>query len=326
MSISALIPTYNRREYIQRSIESVLAQSVPVDEIVVVDDGSTDGTSEFLRSMYGQKIRLIEQKNGGVSRARRRAIEEAKGTWVAFLDSDDEWTPDRNRILTEMLGKVPEKVAWIFGDLQVVTDKAEEKTLFQNHGLQVRQSVEVFKDPLKIHHPFQFCMLQASLIRRDVLLALNCFTEGLRHSEDVLAGYQVATNYEFAATPFIVTRLYRTSDLSTISLTTDERLRPDYYRARMLAFSLTVQSTRKQPWSELYADAVRGLCKYRADNELPIRKLALQQFKHSYSLKSVLFLCLALPGSKFLRELRLAFRQLRNKRDRSRLLPRPLPE
>jgi hypothetical protein len=313
--ISALVVTYNRCQHVCRAIDSILKQTSPVGEVVVIDDGSTDGTAEFLRSRYGQQIRVVEQKNGGVSNARRRAIEEARGTWVAFLDSDDEWRPDRNQILAEIVSQTSEDVAWIFGDLQIVTDKGNTATLFQEHGLRLNQPVEVFKDALKIHHPFQFCMLQASLIRRDALLELHCFAENLRHSEDVLAGYQVATRYAFAATSSIVTKLYRTSDLAKDSLTTDGKLRPDYYRARMLAFSATVQSGKRQPWAELYANAVRGLCKYRADHGLPIRRLALQQFKHSFSSESVLFFFLTLPGNKFLRALRQVNRKIRGDRN-----------
>lgn len=313
--ISALVVTYNRCQHVCRAIDSILRQTSPVGEVVVIDDGSTDGTAEFLRSRYGQQIRVIEQKNGGVSNARRRAIEEATGTWVAFLDSDDEWTPERNQILSEIVSQTSDEVAWIFGDLQIVTDKGNTTTLFQEHGLKLSQQMQIFKDPLKIHHPFQFCMLQASLIRRDVLLELHCFAENLRHSEDVLAGYQVATRYTFAATSSVVTKLYRTSDLAKDSLTADGGLRPDYYRARMLAFSATVQSGKRQPWAELYANAVRGLCKYRADQGLPIRRLALQQFKHSFSSESVLFFFLTLFGNRFLRALRQVKRKFRNNRD-----------
>jgi glycosyltransferase involved in cell wall biosynthesis len=94
MRISALIPTFNRREYVQRAIESVLSQTVPVDELVVVDDGSTDGTAEVIQRRFRGHTRVVRQENQGVSGARRRAIREARSEWVAFLDSDDEWTRD----------------------------------------------------------------------------------------------------------------------------------------------------------------------------------------------------------------------------------------
>src|SRR5512135_2377456 len=101
MTVSAVIPTFNRLGYIRRAIDSVLAQTVPVDEVLVVDDGSTDGTAEALAAEYGAGVRIVKQANTGVSGARRRGVREARGEWIAFLDSDDEWTPNRNKELLD---------------------------------------------------------------------------------------------------------------------------------------------------------------------------------------------------------------------------------
>jgi len=93
-TISVIIPTYNRIETLSRAIESVLAQTHPADELIIVDDGSTDGTAAWVREHYPQ-IKLIEQKNSGVSAARNRGIESSRGDWIALLDSDDEWLPHK---------------------------------------------------------------------------------------------------------------------------------------------------------------------------------------------------------------------------------------
>src|SRR6202007_2441779 len=121
----AVIPAFNRRTYISRAIDSVIGQTVPVDEILVIDDGSTDGTAEAVESRYGSVVRVVRQANSGVAGARRRGIQEALGECIAFLDSDDEWTPDRNRELLRAAERVPAEVAWIFGDLRFVTDDGE---------------------------------------------------------------------------------------------------------------------------------------------------------------------------------------------------------
>ncbi|HTS19487.1 MAG TPA: glycosyltransferase family A protein [Verrucomicrobiae bacterium] len=89
---SVVIPTFNRRELIGPTIDSVLAQTFADYEIVVVDDGSTDGTPEVLRA-YGSKIRVIRQENQGPEVARDRGIREAAGEYIALLDSDDLWLP-----------------------------------------------------------------------------------------------------------------------------------------------------------------------------------------------------------------------------------------
>ena len=88
--VSVVIPTYNRGEYISRAIESVLQQDRPAEEIIVVDDGSTDNTGEVV-GRYGTKIRYIRQENAGVSATRNTGIKAACHEWIAFLDADDEW-------------------------------------------------------------------------------------------------------------------------------------------------------------------------------------------------------------------------------------------
>jgi glycosyltransferase involved in cell wall biosynthesis len=297
MRVSAVIPTFNRRQYIRRAIDSVLEQTVAVDEVVVVDDGSTDGTAEAVEKWYGSRVRIVRQKNGGVSAARRRGVQEARGEWIAFLDSDDEWTPARNGELLNAADRVPADVAWIFGDLRVVTDQGEGTTLYEEFGLNVEESVQVFADSLSVQFPFQFGLLQASFIRRSVLIELDCFSEGLQHSEDLLTGFQVACRYRFAAIPSLVGRYFRTSDLTADSAGIYGNYGPDYFRSRMLSFALVVQSGRRRPWNALYAAEVRGLCKVLVERGESPRALAIQQFRFGgISVKGVAFLCAAMCG------------------------------
>jgi glycosyltransferase involved in cell wall biosynthesis len=280
MRVSAVIPTFNHRPYIGRAIDSILAQTAAVNEVIVIDDGSSDGTAESIRAKYGRRIRVVTQQNQGVSGARRRGVQEANGDWIAFLDSDDTWAPDRNREFLEAAALVPHDVAWIFGDLRVVSDNGEGTTLFQEFGLSVTQSPHVFTDTLSVHFPFQFGLLQGSFIRRNVLLELDCFNEGLQHSEDLLAGFQVACRYKFAAIPSIVGQYFRTSDLTANSAVIKGMYGADYFRSRMLCFELVIKSGRRRPWNMLYASAVQGLCKVLARQRKSPRSLALRQFKY----------------------------------------------
>ncbi|HRO28701.1 MAG TPA: glycosyltransferase family A protein, partial [Luteimonas sp.] len=94
---SVIIPTWNRRELIGRAIDSVLAQTRPVDEVIVVDDGSTDDTQAYLADRYGERISCIRQANAGVSAARNRGLAMARGRYIALLDSDDEWLPEKTQ-------------------------------------------------------------------------------------------------------------------------------------------------------------------------------------------------------------------------------------
>ena len=93
-AVSVVIPTYNRRGRLGRSIESVTSQTKAPQAILVVDDGSTDGTADWVRKSY-PGVTVIEQEHAGVSAARNRGIENAATDWIAFLDSDDCWMPDK---------------------------------------------------------------------------------------------------------------------------------------------------------------------------------------------------------------------------------------
>ncbi len=94
--VSVVVPTYQRRGLVVEAVDSILAQTEPDFEVLVVDDGSTDGTSDLLRERYGAepRVRTIHQPNGGTASARNRGLGEARAPWTAFLDSDDLWTAD----------------------------------------------------------------------------------------------------------------------------------------------------------------------------------------------------------------------------------------
>jgi glycosyltransferase involved in cell wall biosynthesis len=94
-SISVVIPAYNRERTVLTAIRSVLWQTLPPTEVIVVDDGSTDSTTAVVEALAEPKVRLIRQQNGGISAARNSGIEAAMGDWVAFQDSDDEWLPTK---------------------------------------------------------------------------------------------------------------------------------------------------------------------------------------------------------------------------------------
>jgi len=93
-TVSVVIPAYNAERYIGETLESVLAQTYRDFEVVVVDDGSTDGTREIVRG-YGEPVRLVEQPNSGPAAARNRGVREARGEFIAFIDADDLWLPEK---------------------------------------------------------------------------------------------------------------------------------------------------------------------------------------------------------------------------------------
>lgn len=99
MTVSVIIPTWNRAHTLLRAIRSVLAQTVPVLEILVCDDGSTDNSQELIHSLGAERVIWIGGPHSGLPAvARNRGLAVARGEWVAFLDSDDEWLPDKLKI------------------------------------------------------------------------------------------------------------------------------------------------------------------------------------------------------------------------------------
>jgi len=109
-TVNVVIPAYNCGKYIGRAVDSVLAQSRCADEIIVVDDGSTDNTAAVVTS-YGSKVNYIYQPNAGASAARNTGIKAASGEWIAFLDGDDEWLGDNLKMQLELLGR-NERLVW----------------------------------------------------------------------------------------------------------------------------------------------------------------------------------------------------------------------
>ena len=132
MKISVVIPTFNRISLVARAIDSVLKQSLNPYEIIVVDDGSDDGTSEMIQNKY-KSIKLIQQQNNGVSAARNNGIKHAKGDWIALLDSDVEWTEKKLENQVDRLIKTPEydfchtNEIWIRNGVRVNQRKKHEK-------------------------------------------------------------------------------------------------------------------------------------------------------------------------------------------------------
>lgn len=105
-TVSVIIPTYNRCHTLARAIDSVLHQTRPADEIIVIDDGSTDDTAALLEK-YNDVI-CLKQSNSGVSSARNNGIARASSSWIAFLDSDDEWLPSKLHEQLSMIEQQPE--------------------------------------------------------------------------------------------------------------------------------------------------------------------------------------------------------------------------
>lgn len=114
--VSAILPTYNRAGLLGRALRSALSQTYEDFELLVVDDGSTDGTRDVVSGCADRRVRYLRQpRNAGVSAARNRGLREARGDLIAFLDSDDEWLPGKLAMQVRRFGELPERVGLLYG-------------------------------------------------------------------------------------------------------------------------------------------------------------------------------------------------------------------
>jgi glycosyltransferase involved in cell wall biosynthesis len=204
MNISAIIPTYNRRALVSRAIESVLAQTVPVNEIIVVDDGSTDGTAEAVQSQFGPRVMVLRQANGGVSAARNHGIHAARGEWIAFLDSDDSWLPTKIALQLQALAACGDACGMCFTDSIYDGDADKKVSVFQETGIQSAARFGTIADPLAFlasgWNPF---IAPTLLLRRSLLCEGRGFDEALFIGEDhdLIFRLSFKTKFCFVAEP-----------------------------------------------------------------------------------------------------------------------------
>ncbi|MBF0550890.1 MAG: glycosyltransferase family 2 protein, partial [Deltaproteobacteria bacterium] len=172
--VSVIIPTHNRRESVIQAVASVLNQDVPRIEIIVVDDGSTDGTEEALRP-YFDRIEYLRQDNRGVSSARNLGMNTSRGRFIALLDSDDLWRP----------GKVAAQLSFF--------QKYPHLLICQTQEIWIRGGVLVNPRPIHRKRAGQIfdislgaCMISPSAVmfRRELLSEVGYFDETLPACED----------------------------------------------------------------------------------------------------------------------------------------------
>ena len=211
--VSVIIPTYNREKYVVKAIDSVLRQKFEDYEIIVVDDGSTDNTKEIVNK-YGDRIRYIYQDNSGVSAARNAGIKLAKGEWLAFLDSDDEWMPDYLLTQIETADQNP-GIRMQATNILVTELNGETESYFIING---PLSEFKGKDYLLFKEPFSFIVKHAPMgigsviVLREAITKAGLFDEGLTLSEDLDLMARVALQGPFGIISKVLAIAYRRNE------------------------------------------------------------------------------------------------------------------
>lgn len=196
--VSVIIPTYNRGWVIQEAIDSVLDQDFSDYELIVVDDGSDDNTPAILAA-YGKKLTVLDQSNRGVSAARNRGIAAAAGQLIAFLDSDDQWLPQ----------KLSTQVKFFQDNPDAFINQTQEH--WNRNGVRV--------NPKKRHHKFSGMIFEQSLalclvspsavmIKKNLFDVVGVFDESLAACEDYDLWLRISCRYpvHLIDTPLIIKR------------------------------------------------------------------------------------------------------------------------
>lgn len=203
-----------------RALDSVLAQTVPVDEIIVIDDGSTDGTDDMLRARCGDRVRYVWQPNAGVSAARNHGLRLAQGRYLALLDSDDLWLPTKTELQVAFLDTHPD-FGMVVCDVERVDSDYRHIDVFRRRDT-LREDGWVLRWVL--HNP---ALAPASvLMRREVVEQLGGFDEGLRTAEDLEFHLRVARHWKIGVVEQALVRAMRGHDgLSAANSTYDDYVR-----------------------------------------------------------------------------------------------------
>ena len=227
MTITVVIPAYNSEKYIARAIDSVLTQTHKPDEIIVVDDGSTDNTSEIARK-YEPSVKLIQQQNTGASVARNTGIEAATSEWIAFLDADDEWLPEKLKLQTEHLKRNP-RLQWTTANF--IRCQCDKNQRLPDLTPKLAPRAQALLDNKEYFDSFFSAYLAhgsgctiTMLIKKDLLIKAGLFTPGLLRFNDMDMWFKIAyhekpigyittpLSVNHRATPLSITKKYKDSE------------------------------------------------------------------------------------------------------------------
>ncbi len=255
-SIAVIIPTYNRIDTIPGALDSVLDQTHPPDEIIVVDDGSTDGTAELLPEKY-PSVKVLRQQQAGVSSARNRGVASAESEWIAFLDSDDLWMPEKLERQMQAIDSNPGTVLCHTNEIWIRNGR--RVNAMKKHG---KSGGWIFQDCLPL------CAISPSsvLIRRDLLDSLGGFDPSLPACEDYDLWLRICARHPV---------LYLPDSLITKYGGHEDQLSRKYWgmdRFRTQALEKLLKDTTLDLKPEDYAAAVQVLAKKLTILEAGARK------------------------------------------------------
>jgi hypothetical protein len=226
-TVSVIVPTFNGRSYLQATLQSILQQTYLDLELIVVDDGSTDGSGDWVRETFRAepRLRVVSRPNGGISRARNTGLENARGRFVAITDHDDIWHPQKLQIQVRWLESLAADVGGVYGEFRAFSGAGEP----------------FFPEPLSwppvqdselsgwIYHQLlltNWVLFSTALFRREVFTAVGNFDPDLPPADDWDMALRISRRFMLMKSAQVVA-LYRqhTGQTSRRLLATDPQTR-----------------------------------------------------------------------------------------------------
>jgi len=266
--VSVIIPTYNRAEFVTKAIDSILVQTYRDYEIIVVDDGSTDKTQQVLEP-YLDKISYIHQDNAGVSAARNRGVVEAKGQWIAFLDSDDQWLPEKLSVQVAAVQKNPNLYLHTT-DAILLNEYGERVSQFQYTGLVefLKGKSCVVERPLAYQVKYSLARIQCVLANRKALFDAGLFDTRLTIFEDQDLMCRLALEGRWAVTTRVLVHIKRPA-VSSCNLSTQRISNPiGSYESLVYLYEKLVRNSKLNPAEKSLVEQELSACKAALGMEL----------------------------------------------------------
>ena len=307
LNISAIIPTYNNAAFIKDAVLSIQQQSVPVTEIIIVDDGSTDNTAQVIQSLKGN-IHYIRQQNQGPSAARNTGIKAAKGDLIAFLDADDQWTTDKLQKQLKALQNSPELklIAGDMSEIDLSNQVLVASVLNKHHFLEKfvtlngKPIANAFSELLRKN----FIPTGTVLIKKDALLEAGLFNENIRYGEDLELWAKIASKHPITCLPDILMLRRQHSSNSTQST---EPMLIDLVKVMESLKSYTCkQHIQSYNPDQYIADALNNLGYWYFNNHqlLPAQTLFRRSLKTRPTRKALLYLIICFLPNRLAARLR----------------------
>jgi len=200
---SVVIPLYNKRNHIEKAVESVLGQEFGDYEVIIVDDGSTDGSQDIIDGMEHSKLKIIHQENRGVAEARNTGIRNAVNDYICFLDADDKWLPNHLSEIKKLIEKYP--MAGLYSTIPKIILK--DGSSIVNTDRNLPELVHDYLGYICGHK--MFIHTNSVCVKRNVFDEVGYFTSGEKLSEDISMWHRIALCHDIAIRQIVTNEYHR---------------------------------------------------------------------------------------------------------------------